>query len=201
MRCEVKAAKESRSPRPAAHSRPPTSSSGTQLRPTNSLPHISAKALHRGPGRRTEPVAQKFDRRTGPHPVQLQSVIQKPSNSGAPSCSRRASTRSPPRPPACECREPWTAFDQRDHCQRTDLALTVEGLSCPASSTDRTQVDHPYRLARLHRLLAERAPTSPITRSTPTRGRHPATFRRNRPAATTRPARRPRPRIRAGRMR
>ena len=40
-----------------------------------------------------------------------------------------------------------------------------------------------------------------LTRSTPTRGRHSATFQRNRPAATTRRARRPRPRIRAGRMR
>ena len=38
-------------------------------------------------------------------------------------------------------------------------------------------------------------------RSTPARGRHSATFRRDRPAATTRPARRPHPRIRAGRMR
>ena len=47
----------------------------------------------------------------------------------------------------------------------------------------------------------QRAPTSPITRSTPTRGRHSATFRRNRPAATTRSARRPHPRVRAGRMR
>ncbi len=47
----------------------------------------------------------------------------------------------------------------------------------------------------------QRAPTSPITRPTLTRGRHPATFRRNRPAVTTRPPRRPHPRIRAGRMR
>ena len=36
----------------------------------------------------------------------------------------------------------------------------------------------------------QHAPTSPITGSTPARGRHPATFRRGHPAAPTRPARR-----------
>ena len=75
---------------------------------------------------------------------------------------------------------------------------TATGMPRPPSDHRTTP---PRRRAARVCAAFQRAPTSPITRSTPTRGRHPATFRRNRPAATTRPARRPRPRIRAGRMR
>ena len=46
----------------------------------------------------------------------------------------------------------------------------------------------------------QRPPPAPITASTPARGRHPATLRSGHPAAPTRPARRPHPRVRAGRM-
>ena len=46
----------------------------------------------------------------------------------------------------------------------------------------------------------QRAPSSPIAASTPARGRHSAALRSDHPAAATRPARRPHPRVRAGRM-
>ena len=102
--------------------------------------------------------------------MQLQSAIQKSSNSGGPVVlhaeprhahhpgHRPVSAGNPGRPltSAITIREP-------------DLALTVEGLSCPTSSTDRTQVDHPYRLAltacalnahRPHRSLDQRPPAA-----------------------------------------
>ena len=47
----------------------------------------------------------------------------------------------------------------------------------------------------------QRPPPSPLAGSAPARGRHSATIRRGHPAATTRPARRPDTRIRAGRVR
>jgi hypothetical protein len=93
--------------------------------------------------------------------VQLQSVIQKPSSSGAPSCSTPSlDALTTPATGLWVPGTPARPFQQRDHCQRTDLALTVGGLSCPTSSIDRTRS---ITLARLHRLRAERAPTSPIT--------------------------------------
>ena len=53
--------------------------------------------------------------------------------------------------------------------------------------------------ARVRRAL-QHPPPAPITRSAPARRRHSPTLRRDHPAATTRPARRPHPRVRAGRM-
>ena len=46
----------------------------------------------------------------------------------------------------------------------------------------------------------QRASSAPIAASAPARGRHSATLRGGHPAAPTRPARRPHPRVRAGRM-
>ena len=54
---------------------------------------------------------------------------------------------------------------------------------------------------REYRPALQHPPPAPITGSTPARRRHSATFRRGHPAAPTRPARRPHPRVRAGRMR
>ncbi len=47
----------------------------------------------------------------------------------------------------------------------------------------------------------QRAPAAPITASAPACRRHTATLRAGHPTATTRPTRRPHPRVRAGRMR
>ena len=54
-------------------------------------------------------------------------------------------------------------------------------------------------LQRVHRAL-QHPPPAPITRSAPARRPHSPALRRDRPTATTRPARRPRARVRAGRM-
>ena len=54
-------------------------------------------------------------------------------------------------------------------------------------------------LQRVRRAL-QHPPPAPITRSAPARRPHSPALRRDRPAATTRPARRPRTRVRAGRM-
>jgi putative transposase len=51
--------------------------------------------------------------------------------------------------------------------------------------------------ARVYPAL-QRAPSAPIAASAPARERHSATFRGGHPAATTRPARRPHTRVRAG---
>jgi DDE superfamily endonuclease len=76
----------------------------------------------------------------------------------------------------------------------------VAGIVVPRPPPDHRTAAPGRRAARVCAAF-QRAPTSPITRSTPTRGWQSATFRHSRPAATTRPARRHHPRIRAGSMR
>ncbi len=89
---------------------------------------------------------------------------------------------------------------------RAPRANAIAAHRHPATGMPRPPPDHrttPSR-RRTARVCAafQRAPTSPITRSAPTRGRHSATFRHTTVRPLRRdPARRPHPRIRAGRMR